>query len=159
MASDLDPMAVYGLEHGFRVNDPDLMLDFYCGALGFEVFAEIFVPRGHVWGLRFGNALLKLLHFEEVPAAAPEARADTHYMTIHVLNAQEMQHAAEAAGATIVAPFATFTSSRPGDPECFYVLIRDPEGNTVEFSQGSPWVAATEEFRARTARDGQATGI
>ena len=151
MTCELDPMAVYGLEHGFRINDPETMLEFYCGALGFKSFAEIFVPGGHVWGLRFGNSLLKLLHFDEMPAALAEERRNTHYMTIHVLNAEEMQQVASAAGATVIAPYSAFTPSRAGDPGCAFVLIEDPEGNVVEFSQGSPWVAATEEFQARTA--------
>jgi hypothetical protein len=131
------------------------MLEFYCGALGFEPFAEIFIPDGHVWGLRFGNAMLKMMYHETRPGAPAEDRVATHYTTIHVLNAKDMEKRAIAGGATILASFSTFTPARDGDPECNYVLFRDPEGNVVEFSQGSPWVAPTEEFRtlARKARN------
>jgi catechol 2,3-dioxygenase-like lactoylglutathione lyase family enzyme len=156
MTCELDPMAVYGIEHGLRITDPEKMLAFYCGALGFEPFAEIFIPGGHVWGLRFGNAMLKMMYLEELPSAPEEARLLTHYVTIHVLNAEQMQKRAVDGGATLLEPFSTFTPSRDGDPECGYVLFRDPEGNVVEFSQGSPWVAATEEFRSRAARGWQA---
>jgi len=152
VACELDPMAVYGIEHGLRINDPDKMLAFYCGALGFETFAEIFVPGGHVWGLRYGNSMLKLLKFDELPAAPAEVRAATHYMTIHVLNAEQMQQAAIEGGGTLIEGYSPFKPLRAGDPDCFYVLVQDPEGNVVEFSQGSPWVPATEEFRARVSQ-------
>jgi catechol 2,3-dioxygenase-like lactoylglutathione lyase family enzyme len=52
-----------------------------------------------------------------------------------------------AAGYEIMTPPSRFVPSRPGDPECVYAFVRDPDGNTVELSQGSPWVPPTPEFR------------
>ena len=148
MTAILDTMAVYGIEHGFRISDPTNMLDFYCDVIGFTPYAEIFVPNGHVWGLRFGNAMLKFLHYPGVDTAPSGNRPSCHYMTIHVLNAEDMLRKCVAAGSGVIAPYATFRPSRPGDPECGYAIVSDPEGNSVEFSQGSPWTAPTDSFRS-----------
>jgi len=151
MTCELDTLAVYGIESGIRVRDPETMLSFYIDTIGFQPHAEIFIPDGHVWGLRFGNSMLKLMYRADAFPPEPEHRSACHYVTIHVLNAEEMAARCAAAGVTIVAPYSTFTPTRPGDPECGYVLITDPEGNRVEFSQGSPWVLPSPEFAARGA--------
>lgn len=147
MTIQLDTMAIFSIEHGLRVADPKQMLDWYCDVVGFEPHAEIFVPGGHVWALRFGNSILKMLHYPDLQVAEGDERLSCHYMTVHVLNAEEMQQRCAGAGSTVLVPYSTFTPARPGDPACGYAIVQDPEGNSVEFSQGSPWVAPTGSFR------------
>jgi catechol 2,3-dioxygenase-like lactoylglutathione lyase family enzyme len=147
MPIELDTDAAFAIENGFRITNPKIMLDWYCDVIGFEPFGEIFVSGGHVWGLRFGNSILKFLHYIGAENTGADARLNSHYITIHVTNAQEMLERCQRAGANILAGYNRFTPSRAGDPECDYVLVFDPEGNVVEFSQGSPWVAPTANFR------------
>jgi catechol 2,3-dioxygenase-like lactoylglutathione lyase family enzyme len=145
---ELDTMAVYAVEFGLHVTDAEASLHFYRDVLGFTPFAEIFVPGAHVWGLRFGNSMVKLLKDDAPPATRnPRERSiGFRYITIHVLNAEEVVAKCAAEGYEIQAPVTRWASSRAGDPDCVFAMVRDPDGNTVELSQGSPWVAPTAEF-------------
>lgn len=147
MPIQLDTDADFAIENGFRINNPKIMLDWYCDVVGFEPHGEIFVPNGHVWGLRFGNAILKLLHYPQAESTGADARLNSHYITVHVLNAEEMLERCQRAGSTVLAPYSRFVPTRVGDPECGYAIVLDPEGNAVEFSQGSPWIKPTADFR------------
>jgi len=149
MTMRLDTMAVYAVEYGLHVTDAEASLRFYRDTLGMEPYAEIFVPGAHVWGLRFGNSMIKLLQ-DDVPPTTHNPRERSigfRYITIHVTNIEEMIAKCAAAGYEIQHPVDVFRPSRPGDPECQYAFVRDPDGNTVELSQGSPWVAPTLEFQ------------
>jgi catechol 2,3-dioxygenase-like lactoylglutathione lyase family enzyme len=148
MVMQLDTMATYAVEYGLHVTDAEASLRFYRDVLGFKPYAEIYFPGGHVWGLRFGNSMIKLLQ-DEVPPTTKNPRERSigfRYITIHVLNAEEIVQRCRDEGYEVMTPVSRFTSSRPGDPECYYAFVRDPDGNTVEFSQGSPWIAPTDEF-------------
>ncbi|MEU8803255.1 VOC family protein [Spirillospora sp. NPDC048819] len=152
MPIDLDTMAVYAIEYGLHVRDAEASLRFYRDTLGMEPFAEIFVPGAHVWGLRLGNSMLKLLKDDTPPESQnPRERSiGFRYITIHALNIAELVAECAAAGYEVMTPPSRFNPRRPGDPECEYAFVRDPDGNTVELSQGSPWVPPTDEFIAGT---------
>jgi catechol 2,3-dioxygenase-like lactoylglutathione lyase family enzyme len=160
MPAEYDGLAVHGVEPGLRVKDIEAALSFWRDLVGFEPYAEIFAPGGvHVYALRYGDSMIKLMHVDEARADAsgrygtPLASAQrpaafaSHYLTVHVLNALDLQKECEAAGVEVVMPYSPFVPDRPGDPGCGVVVVLDPDGNTVEFSEGSPWVAATEGFR------------
>jgi hypothetical protein len=112
-----------------------------------------------VVGLKFGNSTIKLMELTAAEGSEPvpegvevdSMTGSAHYFTVHVLNAEEIQRDCEAMGLTVVVPFSQFRSAREGDPSCFYVIVLDPDGNSVEFSQGSPWVAPTSELAAMWA--------
>jgi catechol 2,3-dioxygenase-like lactoylglutathione lyase family enzyme len=149
MPLELDTMAVYAIEYGLHVRDAQASLRFYRDTLGMTPYAEIYVPGAHVWGLRFGNSMIKLLQ-DDVPPASQNPRARSigfRYITIHLTNIDQVVKECEAAGYEIMTPPSRFVPSRPGDPECGFAFVRDPDGNTVELSQGSPWIAPTPEFQ------------
>jgi catechol 2,3-dioxygenase-like lactoylglutathione lyase family enzyme len=149
MPLELDTMAVYAIEYGLHVRDAQASLRFYRDTLGMTPYAEIYVPGAHVWGLRFGNSMIKLLQ-DDVPPASQNPRERSigfRYITIHLTNIDQVVKECEAAGYEIMTPPSRFVPSRPGDPECGFALVRDPDGNTVELSQGSPWIAPTPEFQ------------
>lgn len=149
MPLELDTMSTYAIEYGLHVTDGEASLHFYRDVLGMEPYAEIYFPGGHVWGLRFGNSMIKLLQ-DDVPPTTKNPRERSigfRYITIHLLNAEEVVKQCEAEGYEIMTPVSLFSPSRPGDPECFFAFVRDPDGNTVELSQGSPWIAPTPEFK------------
>lgn len=161
MTTENSQPMVYEVEPGLRVKDIATALAFWRDLVGFEPYAEIFAPHGvHIYGLRYGNSMIKLMHIDEAADAnqrpprygtppndnRPAAFA-SHYLTVHVCNAQALQKKCEAAGVKVLVPYSRFVPARPEDPECWFVLVEDPDGNTVEFSQGSPWVTATTEFR------------
>jgi hypothetical protein len=58
-----------------------------------------------------------------------------------------MEATCRAAGIEIIAAYSPMSGAREGDPSCHYVLVKDPDGNTIEFSEGSPWVYPTTEFK------------
>ena len=156
MKAELDTMAVHALEPGIRVASMTRSLRFWRDIVGCVPYAEIFVPGAHVVGLNFGNSMIKLMELtslvgeEDIPDGVDGKASHTggaHYFTIHVLNAEELQIASAAEGLPVIVPFSEFRPSRLGDPTCFYAIVKDPDGNTVEFSQGSPWVAPTSAFR------------
>lgn len=164
MVAEYDGLAAYGVEPGLRVQDIAAALAFWRDLVGFEPYAEIVAPGGvHIYGLRFGNSMIKLMHVDETVGGGqrpdrygvrragdrPSSAFASHYLTVHVLNALALQQECEAAGVKILVPYSPFVPARPGDPECAFVLVEDPDGNTVEFSQGSPWVASTDGFDAK----------
>jgi len=148
MVMRLDTMATYAIEYGVHVTDAEASLHFYRDVLGFKPYAEIYFPGGHVWGLRFGNSMIKLLK-DDVPPTTKNPRERSigfRYITIHVLNIEEIVERCREEGYEIMTPVTPYKSSRAGDPECLFAFVRDPDGNTIELSQGSPWIAPTDEF-------------
>jgi len=148
MPIELDTMAVYSIEYGLHVRDIEASLKFYRDTLGLTPFGEIFGPGVHIWGLRLGNSNLKLLKDDTPPAGQnPRERSiGFRYITIHALNVPELVDECAAAGYEIMTPYSTFRPRRSGDPECGFAFVRDPDGNAVELSQGSPWVPPSKEF-------------
>lgn len=155
MKAELDTLAVHALEPGIRVADMARSLQFWRDIVGCVPFAEIFVPGAHVVGLNYGNSMIKRMELtplegvEDVPDGVtvdPGGTGLAHYFTLHVLNAEELQHTCESLGLTVLVPYSEFRPSRIGDPTCHYAIVQDPDGNSVEFSQGSPWVAPTPEL-------------
>jgi catechol 2,3-dioxygenase-like lactoylglutathione lyase family enzyme len=149
MPIELDTMATYAIEFGLQTDNAQEALRFYRDTLGLKPYAEIFPPGCHVWGLRLGNSMIKILQDDVPPTARnPQGRAlGYRYITLHVLNAAELVAECEAAGFEVITPASEYHSRRPGDPGCIFALVRDPDGNIVELSQGSPWVPPTEEYK------------
>src|SRR5438309_4352390 len=134
MSAEYDGMAVHGVEPGLRVTDIVAALAFWRDLCGFEPYAEILAPGDvHVYGLRYGNAMVKLMYVDEAPGdgqrsdrygapAGGQARAAfaSHYLTVHVRNALALQRECEAAGVRVLVPYSRFTPARQGDPECAF---------------------------------------
>jgi catechol 2,3-dioxygenase-like lactoylglutathione lyase family enzyme len=137
MVAKTDPDAAYQIEFGLHIRDIDRTRRFYCDLIGCEPWAEIPLrpfSNGHVWAVTYGNVMLKFLQDFDKPADDDLVAANQgHYMTFHVTNLEEIVADCEAAGVTIL---------RKGrfSPTVEFALVLDPDGNTVEFSQGSPWV-------------------
>lgn len=149
MAIELDTMAVYAIETGLMVRDAEKSLHFYCDVLGLEPYAEIFMPGVHVWGLRLGNSMIKLLQDETPPQSQnPRERSiGFRYITIHVTNIEDLVEQCRREGYEIMTPPSPFVPTE--GPSGTYAYVLDPDGNWVELSQGSPWVPPTTEFRER----------
>lgn len=148
MAAKPDVRAVAGLEFGLAVRDIDRALAFYRDLLGAEPAGEVVEPGVHMCRLRFGNSILKLTRWDPTPEAMnPPGRAlGYRYVSFRVDNLAEVVEACEQAGVEfreINSPL-TIGQSVSGRvvhfiPGVDCVIVFDPEGNVVEFVQGSAW--------------------
>ena len=117
--------------------DVDAALAFYRDVLGLVKVSESAMPDGGtVHRLLCGTSQVKLIkRATPPPAVAPPggipASTGLRYFTISVSNIEEITDACAAAGYTIVWPVR---ESRPG---VTVSMVEDPEGNWVEFLQGT----------------------
>jgi catechol 2,3-dioxygenase-like lactoylglutathione lyase family enzyme len=143
-----DERAIAGLEFGLAVQDMERALAFYRDLLGAEPAGEVNEPGVRMCRLRFGNSILKLTRWDPVPEGRnPPGRAlGYRYVSFRVTNLDEVVEACERAGVEFRPTDSPVTigmsvSGRvvhfiPG-VDC--VIVFDPEGNVVEFVQGSAW--------------------
>ena len=147
MPAQFDPDASCAIQLGLHTRDIEQSLHFYRDTLGFVPHGEIFAPGAHIYGLRFGNCVIKLLQWEAVPEASnpQEMAVGMRYFTLQVTNAVELAKECQDAGYEVVHPGGDFVPDGPG-PQCTFSMVRDPEGNLIEFAQGSPWAEPIYEF-------------
>lgn len=136
MGVDLARTAV---DLGIVVRDSERALAFYRDLLGFVHEGDMAMPvggGGTMHRLRCGDSLFKLIKFDAVPeAAAPPGGIDggtgMRYVTLHVSNLDELVSSCEEAGVKVAVPVSEI---RPG---VRIAIVRDPDGNLVEFVHSS----------------------
>ncbi|MBI3993525.1 MAG: VOC family protein [Candidatus Lambdaproteobacteria bacterium] len=117
---------------GIIVKDIQQSLAFYNGVLGLEKLEEVPLWFGTMHRLHFGDSFVKLIAPKKVPAAGTlglEHELGFRYLTFNVTNLDEICADCEAQGYHFEFPKK---SLRPG---VTIAMVRDPDGNVVEFVQ------------------------
>jgi catechol 2,3-dioxygenase-like lactoylglutathione lyase family enzyme len=124
-----------GIDLGIVVSDVEASLAFYRDALGFAVAGSNPLPGGGTMHrLTCGASTLKLCSPDPAPSAAPLGgelftALGMRYFTISVTNIDELVGALAAAGTPVV------WEPRDITPNARVAIVRDPDGNHVEFLQ------------------------
>jgi catechol 2,3-dioxygenase-like lactoylglutathione lyase family enzyme len=146
------------LEPALKVGDPRRSLHFYVEGLGFEPYGEVALPTRHLWGLRLGTSVLKLI-FDAEPAPPGDGLAGSvvgfSHLSVRVPDARAVVQRLRAAGyqAADPQPFPP-AIGRAG----FYGFLEDPDGNRIELLEGSAWDVPGEAFMAGQEADLWGTG-
>jgi len=115
---------------GLVVKDIEKSLGFYHQLLGLEKLEEVPLWFGTMHRLAFGDSFVKLIDPKEVPEGGTvglEKQLGFRYLTFQIANLDEVCSACEAAGI----PFEVAKMElRPGVK---IAMVRDPDGNVVEF--------------------------
>lgn len=126
------------IDLGIVVSDGDAALKFYRDTLGFDHVQSNPMPGGGgtMHRLMCGTSLIKVVVPEQAPAAkaAPGgimAATGYRYWTISVSNLEELTAACDGAGYKVV------VKPREIRPGVSISIVEDPEGNWVEFLQGT----------------------
>ncbi|UFS58674.1 VOC family protein [Subtercola endophyticus] len=119
-----------GIDLGIVVTDHEPMLAFYSGVLGLEVVGERTTGWGTMVELAFGETVLRLL--KPAADAAPSdggmlAVTGFRYLTFPIEPGDF-----DATLAACVAAGAPVTSAEMRAGEVRFVIVADPEGNSVE---------------------------
>ena len=120
------------LDIGVLVKDIQASLAFYEGVLGLKKVQEMPVPFGTMHRLQFGDSFVKLIDPKKVPAAGPlglDQALGFRYLTFQVSNIDEVCAACAKAGAKFDIEKTEFM------PGVTIAMVRDPDGNVVEFVQ------------------------
>ena len=116
---------------GIVVRNPDAMVDFYEGLLGFEHLDDVPVPGVLIKRFTFGDAGLKLLVPDDeptesnVPGGPTASVAGLRYLTIAVNDVAGMVERCLKAGCSVPMPTFEAEGSR-------VAIVEDPDGNWVE---------------------------
>ena len=120
------------IDIGILCSDIDASLAFYVDLLGLEKVQEMPVPFGTMHRLTFGDSFVKLIDPNKVPPPAElglTAHIGFRYMTFQISNIDAMCDECAQAGI----PFdIEKTELMPG---VTIAMVRDPDGNVVEFVQ------------------------
>ena len=130
-------LAKQAIDLGVVIRDSEASLRFYRDTLGFDHVADIPMPLGGggtMHRLQCGETVVKLVKFDDVPAASNPAgglstATGLRYFTMIVHNLDEMMSACGAAGYKVV------VSTREARPGVTIGMVEDPDGNWVEFVQ------------------------
>ena len=120
------------IDIGIVVSDIDACLPFYRDTLGLKVLFDFELPGGsHMWQLRVGECVVKLVTHTPTPEAAnppggSRGGLGLRYWTMGTDDIDAAIAVCEAAGAPIPMPV---TQLMPG---IRIAMIEDPEGNVVE---------------------------
>ena len=125
------------IDLGVVIQDSERSLAFYRDLLGMNHEGDMPMPiggGGTMHRLRCGDSLIKLVCFETTPESRPgsggiEGGTGYRYFTIHMENIHDVVAACEAADVRVVTPVVEL---RPG---LTIAIVRDPDGNLVEFLQ------------------------
>ena len=141
---------ILGVHHAaLAVPDLQAALDFYCGALGFEVAMEAEIPSGvppldEAFGvadagckvriIRKGNSAIELFEFnapEEGETARPVNRTGITHIALATDDYQtDYDH--------LVANGVSFNSPPMGESPARWSYGRDPFGNVIELLENAP---------------------
>ena len=120
------------LDIGILCADIKRSLDFYEGLLGLKKIGEMPVPFGHMHRLAFGDSFVKLVDPKKIPPAGELGLTRAlgfRYLTFQITNIEEVCAACEAAGIAFDIPRQELM------PGVTIAMVRDPDGNVVEFVQ------------------------
>lgn len=120
------------IDIGIVVSDIKRSLAFYQDLLGLTKIGELPLPFGLMHRLGFGDSFVKLVDPKTVPASAPGGlmgQLGFRYLTFQISNIDEVCAACEAAGVSFEIPKQELM------PGVTIAMVRDPDGNTVEFVQ------------------------
>jgi catechol 2,3-dioxygenase-like lactoylglutathione lyase family enzyme len=120
------------LDIGLFVSNIKASLDFYQGLLGLEKTEELQTAFGTLHRLRFGNSDVKLIDPKKVPAAGAvgiDRQLGIRYLTFVIKDLKELCQELKGKGVEFTIPE---TEIRPGTQ---IAMVKDPDGNIVEFVQ------------------------
>jgi glyoxylase I family protein len=120
------------LDLGVFVGDIQASLNFYQNLLGMEKEGQGKMPVGMMHRLKFGNSVFKLIEPKEPLPKGPSgmaAQIGFRYVTFPVTNISEICAALKEKGVKFSVPE---TELMPG---LKIAMVKDPDGNTVEFVQ------------------------
>jgi catechol 2,3-dioxygenase-like lactoylglutathione lyase family enzyme len=122
-----------GIEVGIVTTRPQVLADFYGGFLGLEARGELEFAGGRQLRFGAGPNTIKLLTYDDPPAAGPvpgggPAQAGIRYLSLGAANLAEVAADAVRAGIDVLVPPTDFPAF-PGFGFCF---LADPDGNAVE---------------------------
>ena len=117
---------------GIVVKDIKKSLGFYQDLLGLKKIEELPLWFGTMHRLGFGESFVKLIDPKKVPAGGKvglDQELGFRYLTFQIANIDEVCQACEKAGVAFELPKKEL---RPG---VHIAMVRDPDGNVVEFVQ------------------------
>lgn len=120
------------IDIGLVVADIKKSLAFYQDLLGLTKIGELPLPFGHMHRLGFGDSFVKLVDPKTVPGTGPSGlmgQLGFRYLTFQIPNIDEVCAACAAAGVPFEIPKQELM------PGVTIAMVRDPDGNTVEFVQ------------------------
>jgi catechol 2,3-dioxygenase-like lactoylglutathione lyase family enzyme len=120
------------LDLGILVSDIQKSLDFYQNTLGLRFIEKVPVWFGTMYRLRFGSSDFKLLDPDTLPPSGPiglESQLGFRYVTFVVKNLSQVCTDLRAREIEFVVPE---NETRPG---VRIAMVKDPDGNIVEFVQ------------------------
>jgi catechol 2,3-dioxygenase-like lactoylglutathione lyase family enzyme len=120
------------LDIGMIVKDIKASLAFYQGVLGLQKVQEMPVWFGTMHRMAFGDSFVKLIDPTEVPPAGQlglQAALGFRYLTFQVSNIDDICAECKAAGVPFDVEKNEFM------PGVTIAMVRDPDGNVVEFVQ------------------------
>ncbi len=122
------------LDLGIVVSDINASLNFYQNILGLKFIEERPATSGTMYRLRFGTSDFKVIKPFTIPAKGPVGipnQLGFRYVTFIVKNLSEICEQLKSKGVEFVMPLK---ESRPGTR---LAMVKDPDGNIVEFVQRS----------------------
>ena len=118
------------LDLGIIASDIKASLNFYQNILGLEFVGITPVWFGTMHRLRFGTSDFKLIEPNKVPpkgAIGLENQLGFRYVTFVIKNLSEVCDALKKKGIEFAVP------EREGRPGVWIAMVKDPDGNIVEF--------------------------
>lgn len=124
------------VEVGIVVRDLEAQMRFYRDTLGLELTEPITFPGGGQERLAWGDAIVKLVHFESAPDASNPPNGmmgatGIRYISLYVDDVESATQRCRDAGYTV--PIAPMDFS----PTVRIAIVEDAEGNWVELVAGS----------------------
>ncbi len=120
------------IDIGILVKDIKQSLAFYQDLLGLKKIGELPVPFGHMYRLGFGDSFVKLVDPKKIPPAGDLGLTKSlgfRYLTFQISNIDDVCTACEQAGVAFEIPKQELM------PGVTIAMVRDPDGNVVEFVQ------------------------
>jgi len=117
---------------GILVHDIQKSLAFYQDLLGLKKIGELPIPFGHMHRLGFGDSFVKLIDPKKMPPAGELGLTKAlgfRYLTFQISNIDDVCAACEKAGVPFELPKQELM------PGVTVAMVRDPDGNVVEFVQ------------------------
>jgi catechol 2,3-dioxygenase-like lactoylglutathione lyase family enzyme len=124
--------AKQSIDIGIVVGDIGRSLAFYQDLLGLAKIGELPLPFGLMHRLAFGESFVKLVDPKKAPVGGPVGlmgQLGFRYLTFQIGNIDEVCAACAAAGVEFEIPKQELM------PGVTIAMVRDPDGNIVEFVQ------------------------